>query len=72
MCSLWGSDHWVARATEVGLWIDTACRDVGMLRAGQERHLDGSFHLPPAQPHLAMENVSQRKLVSEDRVGVCG
>lgn len=28
------------------------------------------FHLPPAQPHLAMENVTQRKPVSGDR-GVC-
>lgn len=38
-----------------------------MLRTGQEKTV---FHLPPAQPHLAMENVTQRKLVSGDR-GVC-
>lgn len=39
-----------------------------MLRTGQEKDtLRTVFHLPRAQPHLAMENVTQRKPVS----GVC-
>lgn len=37
-------------------------------RAGHGRHLKDGFHLPPAQPHLAVESMSHRK--SGDRV-VC-
>lgn len=41
-------------------------------RAGKDT-LRTVFHLPPAQPHLAVENVTQRKLMSGDLgVGMWG
>lgn len=51
--------------------VDRCClQRPGMLReswAGKDTSRT-VFHLPPAQPHLAMENVTQRKLVTG---GVC-
>lgn len=55
--------------TEGSLQRLEACRDAENW-AGKDTPRT-VFHLPPAQPYLAMENVTQRKLALSGDKGVC-